>query len=579
MERNYKLVKGKFRGNLFATLGMVGSLSIASIVDKIMVGNLIGGPGLAALSLHGPTICIINVVFAFFVFGGNTLAVTLKAQRDQDGANRAFTISLMLGTLVMAVIALVGIVFRFPIAGWLCKNNAELIRPVVDYLVPLLILGVLAIPVNGACAFVRVDGLQKLALAIPIVSNAVNLMFDYIFMGILHLGITSAGWATNIGTMVGMLFLIPYLRSEKRTFFFASAGLADLKLILETLKMGLASALVDASLFVQSLTMNLIIVDTFGAIGAQVASVAIASQTVAAIFYRGTTQTMLPVGGALYGEKDYSGLRAVMKTGFFVTETIILGIVAILEVFARPFGLIFGASDPAALKLLDTAIRLYLISLPVVSAQECLRVLLQSTNRKKAASVMTGMAGTVCFVPVIWLMSVISPMSLWLSFAIASLLAICGCLVCLRIKAKREGKEDEFLFPMAPADTKHFEFSIGNTIQDAEEASEKMIALCRENGLEERYANYFGMAVEELCTNIARYAYPDRKGAVDIFFLMEPEELLLRIRDNGVIFNPTEFVDDRGIEITGLNFLKKLPLKVEYNRVLAFNNTIVSIRI
>ena len=73
----------------------------------------------------------------------------------------------------------------------------------------------------------------------------------------------------------------------------------------------------------------------------------------------------------------------------------------------------------------------------------------------------------------------------------------------------------------------------------------------------DRIANVLGVAVEELCTNIAKYAYRNREDAVDIFFRIEEEELLLRIRDNGVIFNPVTFVDDRGIEVTGLKVLKK----------------------
>ncbi|MBQ7655278.1 MAG: ATP-binding protein [Clostridia bacterium] len=577
MERTSKLVKEKFRGNLLATLGMVGSIAIASIVDRIMVGNLLGGSALAALNLNSPVICVMNVIFDFFVFGGITLAVTLKAERNQTGANRAFTISIGLGTVIMAIAALVGFIFRSQIAGVLCRNDAGLLQPVTDYLVPLLVLGVLIIPANGACAFVRTDGLGKLSILIPVVSNAVNLLCDYLFLGVLHWGITSAGWATNIGYAVGMLCLIPYFRSKKRSFFFSLKGLTDVKLILETVKTGLASALVDACLFIQSLTMNLIIVSSFGAVGAEVAAVAVSANSIAGILYRGTTETMLPIGGALYGEKDYTGLRAVMRSGFIITEVFMLAIVAILEVLARPFGRVFGVSSPEATALLDVAFRLYLISLPFVGAQECLRVILQSTNRSNAASVLTGLSGTVCFVPVIWLLAASAPMLIWLSFTIAALLAICGCLIYLRVQAKKKGKTGEVLFPQAAEDAKTFEFSIRNTIQDAEKASEKMISLCRENGLDDRQANYFGMAVEEMCTNIAKYAYKGHEDSVDIFFRIGREELLLRIRDNGVIFNPTEFVDDSGKEVTGLKVLKKLPLKVEYNRVLGFNNTIITI--
>lgn len=577
MERTFRLVRGKYWGNLLATLGMAGSIAIASIVDRIMVGNLLGGSALAALSLNSPVICIINIIYDFFVFGGNTLAVTLKAQRKQDAANRAFTISIVLGTTVVAVIALAGIALQHPIAGVLCGRNAELIDPVRDYLTPLLALGILVIPVNGTCAFVRTDGLQKLAVAIPVVANIVNLLFDYIFMGALHLGIASAGWATVIGYAAGILCLIPYFRSGKRSFSFTRASAHPWAMIRETLKTGLASALADVCLFIQSLTMNIIIISTFQAVGAQVAAVCISAQSVAAIFYRGTTETMLPIGGALYGEKDYSGLRAVMKTGFLMTEAFMIAVTAILTVFTRPFGRAFGVTSPEAMALLDAAFFMYLVSFPFVGAQECLRVVLQSTDRTNAASALTGLAGTVCFVPVIWLLSAAAPSLLWLSFAIASLLAIAGCLLILRIRAKQNGRIHEMLIPEAPEEADAFEFTIRNSIQDAEKASEKMIALCRENGVEDREANYLGMAVEEICTNIARYAYHKPENAADIFLRIEREELLLRVRDDGVVFNPTAFVDDRGLEVTGLKVLGKLPVKMEYNRVLGFNNTIITI--
>ena len=577
MERTYKLVKEKFSVNFLATMGMASSIAIASIIDMIMVGNFLGGSALAALNLNSPVICIINVVFGFFVFGGNTLAVTLKAERNQDGANRAFSVSIVFGTLVMGIIAFLGIIFRSYVAGMLCRNNEELLPFVMGYLVPLLITGVLAIPVNGTCAYVRVDDLQRLALTVPIVSNIVNLLFDYIFMGILHLGIAGAGWATNVGYAAGILCLSQYFVSKKRSFYFSFGGLTDLGMIRETLKTGLASALVDACLFIQSLTMNLIIVSAFGAIGAQVAAVALSAQNIAAIFYKGTTQTMLPVGGALYGEKDYTGLREVMKSGFVMTEIFMLVIVALLEIFAIPFGIVFGVSSPEAKELVGYAFRLYILSFPFVGAKECLRVVLQSTNRKNAASWLTGLSGTVCFVPVIWVLAVTIPMLLWTSSAIAAILSICGCLVCLRFLAKKKTEAEGILIPKATGDVKTFEFSIKNTIADAESASVRMINLCRENGLEERYANYFGIAVEEMRTNIARYAYKDKESAADIFLGIDKKELLLRIRDNGVIFNPTEFVDDGGTEITGLKFLKMLPVKAEYNRVLGFNNTIISI--
>ena len=41
--------------------------------------------------------------------------------------------------------------------------------------------------------------------------------------------------------------------------------------------------------------------------------------------------------------------------------------------------------------------------------------------------------------------------------------------------------------------------------------------------------------------------------------------------------NPTEFIDDSGREVKGLEVLRAMPTKMEYNQVLGFNNTIITV--
>ena len=577
MKRTAALVNEKYWENFLATLSMVASIAAAAIVDRIMVGNFLGGTALAALNLTDPIVEVINIVFGFFVFGGNTLAVMRKAERDSKGANRAFTIAIAGGALVMSFVAFLEILFRSRISIMLCVNNDTLCQPVLDYLTPLAVFGVLVILLNGTSAFVRVDGMQKLAVIIPIVANVSNLFFDYVFMGILHWGIASAGWATNLGYLVGMLFLMQYFRSEMRTFFFDLKGLTDFPLIRETMRTGLASAMVDVCLFIQAYSMNSAILICLGATGAEVAAVCLSANSIAAVIHKGTTQTLLPIGGALYGEKDYNGLKSVMRTCFILTEALLLATAALLCAVPRPFGAVFGVRSEATLIMMDTGFRLYLVSLPFVGMMEWLRVCLQATKRSYAATVLVAISGTVCFVPVLLLLAALRPGMLWLALAIAPLLAVCFCLGGLSFRSHGSGDKTGILFPEEADDAWTHDFSIPNTVEGAEEASARIIALCREQGVDGKAANNLGVAAEELCTNIAKYAYGDRKDSVDIFLRIDKKELLLRIRDNGVIFNPVEFVSDSGEEIHGLKVLGMLPAEKEYNRVLGFNNTIITI--
>ena len=53
--------------------------------------------------------------------------------------------------------------------------------------------------------------------------------------------------------------------------------------------------------------------------------------------------------------------------------------------------------------------------------------------------------------------------------------------------------------------------------------------------------------------------------------------MILRIRDDGLPFDPTKYEADEGIEYntSGINMINKLTNKVSYMRVLNLNNTVI----
>ena len=83
---------------------------------------------------------------------------------------------------------------------------------------------------------------------------------------------------------------------------------------------------------------------------------------------------------------------------------------------------------------------------------------------------------------------------------------------------------------------------------------------------------YIYMAVEEVFTNIAQYAYPpDQAGEVTIFVL-SGGEVMIRFEDSGQPFNPLEKegpnldvpLMEREIGGLGIHLVKNLMDKVEY---------------
>lgn len=57
--------------------------------------------------------------------------------------------------------------------------------------------------------------------------------------------------------------------------------------------------------------------------------------------------------------------------------------------------------------------------------------------------------------------------------------------------------------------------------------------------------------------------------------------LILRLRDDGIPFNPLEYKQDETDQyhLGGIELIKRMADKMEYTRVLNMNNTIVEIRL
>ena len=572
--RTGTLIENKYSEYFWAALAMYSSASIASIVDRIMIGNLLSTKDLAAATLTTPILYAVNIIFGLFIYGGNTIAMTYKGRCDGKTADKCFTISIILGSLVMLLFGIIGFLYRSSITSLTVQSSPELYQPVYDYFLPQFGFGVLVILVNGTCFYIRSDGFKKLAVYITLVSNVVNLSFDYIFMGIMGYGIMSAAWATNIGYFVGMLLLIPYFRSEARSVHFAHISLRDVKLVLEICNSGMATALSQVTFFIKTVAMNNIILAAAGTTGMQILAVCMSGYNLAYIFYSGTSQTMLPIGGALYGEKDYNGLRVLMITGAKITLGICGVIVILFEIFPEQIAGIFGLHDPSVMPLLNVAFRLFALSVPAGGLAYVVRAYYQAAGYKNTASVLALLEGVVFFVPLLYLLAKINFTAVWLSFVLAPLLSVCVVLIYMQHKAKKEGKNN-FLMLGEAAEVKVLDFSIENKVEKAVEASEKIRELCIQNNISSRCANILALAAEELCTNTAKFAYGEKSKFIDIFLKIYPDQIILKIRDNGAVFNPTEHINESIREISGLKTLNSLPVEIIYNRVIGFNTTIL----
>ncbi|MGX8703551.1 MAG: MATE family efflux transporter, partial [bacterium] len=100
MKNSGTLLNRKYRSLLASSLALTASVYLAGIVDSMMVGQLLGTEALSAISLTSPVLFLKEILPSIFVFGGNTLALMYKGRRENELANRVYTLSLLMGLLL-----------------------------------------------------------------------------------------------------------------------------------------------------------------------------------------------------------------------------------------------------------------------------------------------------------------------------------------------------------------------------------------------------------------------------------------------------------------------------------------------
>ena len=575
MERSGILLNRKYRALLVSTLAMTASNYLSSILDSIMVGRILGTSEVYAINLTSSIVFLKAIPVSISTFGGNTLSVIHKSKRDGKSSDIVFTLSFLFGFIISTLMAVAGIIFAGPTANLLSQNKAEVSSLVLQYLYPLWAVTPFVAIVNQTAAYARTDGVRKLATSLPIVSNIVNLVCDYIYMKVFGWGLAGAGWATVTGYAVGTIMTLMYFRSKKRTVHFVKSALRQLKYLGGVISIGLPSALIYVCNFLRLFFVNAIILSSTGVVGGKIASVSLSLNSIAFIFVEGASMTLLPILGALYGEKDIKGQRITLRYGMIVTVALSLVVMAVSVLFPAQLASLYGFTDPDAIKVFNATFRLLSINIPVLAVIYVMRSFFQATKQKGLANLLVVLDGFLTIVPLMYWFSKYNIYWLWAAFPISKVLTL--AIVAAVMLATKKARNKKGILGLDEPQGIAYDFSIKNEIDQAIKASEEAMSFCEKNNVPENVANLVGVTVEELCHNIAVYASSAAADTVDVCVRILENEVIIRLRDSGSEFDPTDYIDNSGRQITGLELVRKLSSGINYNRILGFNVTNVTV--
>lgn len=190
--------------------------SLIGSVDTVMVGSL-GKTALSAVALCiQPRMMMLSLFFAINV-GVTTIVARRKGEQDQKGANNTMKNALMLVFFMSLVLLVLSFFVAEPLMRLAGANNKtpddlEVLRLSINYfrIINLsLPFSVISMGINSA---LRGVGNTKVTLKVNMISNIVNVIFNYLLiggkMGFPRLGVDGAAIASVLGIVAASIFAV-----------------------------------------------------------------------------------------------------------------------------------------------------------------------------------------------------------------------------------------------------------------------------------------------------------------------------------------------------------------------------------
>ncbi len=580
MERNAYLINRKVRQYILPGVLMTIAMQLGNVVDGMIVGNILGPEAMAAIEISMPVLLLLQMPAMMLAIGGAAEAAVLLGKRELARASGVFTAALASGICLTCVFVLLTPLLPGPLALALAGN--EQLASLAE---PYIMVNFGGIPILTAaiifCYFMNADNHPQLGSALFIIANAVNLVLDFVFLQAFQMGMAGSALSTVIGYLAGMVTVIFYLRSQNRMLQIRKPDnqvFSHLKLVARA---GIPSAAFTLMSALKSMIINSAIVRFLGNDPMAVYSVCVNAVLIAELCVGGIIGLIPNIAGVLYGEKDYYGIRALCKKVLSYSYAVIGGLLLVFLMFPQGIAGLFGITEGGLLELCKTALRIFACSFPFYVYNKFLMSYYQTILQPGLSTVITALQGFAVIVPL-----TLAGMFAWglpgvCGAAVASevlTILIGGCYRRMRQNAGRLPGGGMYMLPQV-TEEECLDCSIENNLQDVAALRDQLFAFCMENKIVEQDANLMGLALEEIASNIVKYGYRgNQKNYIDVSFAIQDGKYILKIRDDGIPFNPLEAeVKEEGASVGGIALVRRLMTNFQYTRVLNMNNTMIEL--
>lgn len=342
MKENKTMVKDLTQGSVpklllqFAAPLFVSNAlqAIYNVVDMVVVGQVIGGNGMSAVSIGGNVLSILNFVVMGFAGAGQIIIAKAVGKKDMDAVRK--TIGTMF-TVLLSVAVLLSVIcffFRDKLLA-LVNTPAESYAYTMDYTLVCMVGLIFIYGYNIVSAIMRGMGDSKRPFMFVAIASVLNIILDLLFVIVFHMEVIGAALATVIGQAVSFIFAMIYFYKNKDSFAFdfkAKSFVPCPATVRRLCALGIPMAIQSAAITI-SMTVVAAWVNSFGVIASACAGVLNKLNMLVGILSMSLTTAAGSMVGQNLGARKYERVPKILLWASGCASIIVSVYIVVLVLF------------------------------------------------------------------------------------------------------------------------------------------------------------------------------------------------------------------------------------------------------
>lgn len=339
-------------------LAMVG-ISCYVLADTFFISLQAGADGITALNLTLPLYALMFALGAMVGIGSATRYSLCKSFAPEEALSYFFN-SLFWTLLLSLPFVAAGIFAPDTVLRWMGADDTivaigtSYIRIALCY-APFFMLN------YTFTAFVRNDNAPNIAMTATLVSGLFNIVFDYIFMFPMGLGMVGAALATGISPIVSISICMVHYLSAKNNVKFRWQVPSFTKLV-RSCVLGFVAFVGEISSGLTTMVFNFLLLGLGGNIAVAAYGVVANIALVGTALFNGISQGLQPLASLVHGQSDTQGETQIYRYSLRIGMGIALALVASVWIWGDEMVALFNSEGSS--QLADYAgpgIRLYFL--------------------------------------------------------------------------------------------------------------------------------------------------------------------------------------------------------------------------